>query len=173
MFTLKIDSFLVDVTDYCKSGELLVLDVLLKDSVALQNLLHYADSHCTNATSIDYTLDGKTYHGHFGLFVYDPALHARLYMTTVADDYDSLGGSYNIFYQNVISTIRNHKKALETVIDVLTRNNLLSQDDQKKLSDLLPTSPYDEIMFYHKVDNVNDYLKITGRSLEDIRSDKS
>lgn len=172
MHSLKIDSFVIDVTDYCQERNLLVFDIVLEDYAVLQNLLHYAALHRTDITAVDYAFDNHKYHGHFGLFVYDLTLRVRLYMTTSVDDYGSFGDSYNIFNKNVISIINNHKKAIETIVQVLECNDLLSPADAAKLSHLSFESSYDEIMLYHRVDDVNAYLQATKSTLDDIRTSR-
>lgn len=170
MHSLKFDSFTIDVTDYCQEHNLLVFDIVMENYTVLHNLLHYAALHRTDITAIDYTFDDQKYHGHFGLFVYDPNLRVRLYMTTSADDYGSYGNSYNIFNKNVISIINSHKEAIETIVEVLQRNNLLSPSDEARLSNLSFESSYDEIMLYQRVDDMDTYLQATQRTLDDIRT---
>lgn len=172
MHSLKIDSFTIDVTDYCTEHNLLVFDIVMESHTVLDNLLHYAALHRTDITAVDYTFDGQKYHGHFGLFVYDLNLRVRLYMTTSIDDYGSYGNSYNIFNKNVISIINSHKDAIETIVHVLQRNNLLTPSDETKLSNLSFESSYDEIMLYHRVDDVDAYLQATQTTLDDIRTSR-
>lgn len=172
MYYLKFASFCISVTDYCHEHSLLTLDIDLKNSSTLQSFLAYYESHHTNSISIDYELDGSQYHGRFGLLVYDHNYKARVYITTVPDDYVPSVLNYNIFNQNVISVLNNHKKSIEVIINALKRNDLLNIHDLAQLSDYLPDTDYNEIMFNHKVFDLNDYLDITNDSLDDIRNRK-
>ena len=169
MYTLKFKAFSVSVTDYCRDNSLLALDIDLESESSIQSFLNYYKDHMTNSTSIDYELDGTTYHGHFGLFVFDNQCKARVYMTTKPDDFESSGGSYGIFNKNVISILNNHKSALKTIVDSLKRNNMLDESEISFLSECLPNIDYGNEM-YQKVYSLEDYLTITKCTLDNIRN---
>lgn len=170
MYSFEFNSLRIPVIDYCHDGSLLALDAVFKSETSILDFLTYCKKHRTDNTAIDYKLDGNSYHGHFGLVVYDSASNARIYMTTTPDEYESFGGSYNVFDQNILTTLNNHKNAIQVIVRALKRSGVLEARDLSALSDYLPDDDYTEEVFLQRVKYLEDYLAITKTTLNDIRN---
>lgn len=170
MYSFEFNSLRIPVIDYCHDNSLLALDTIFKSETSILDFLTYCEKHRTDNTAIDFKVDGNTYHGHFGLVVYDSAHKARIYMTTTPDKHETCAGNYNVFDQNILTTLNNHKNAIQVIVRALKQNGVLEARDLAALSDYLPDDDYTENVFLQRVKDIEDYLAITKTTLNDIRN---
>lgn len=169
MYTLKMDRFTIPVTDYCPINSMLALDIEFQNKNSVQDFLSYYQDLYINNSTIDFELDGISYHGCFGVFLFDSQHKARLYIIIEPDQYKRTHRDFKPFNQNVITILNNHKTALKKITEVLQRNNLLDDSELSLISKYLPNNNYG-IELYQKVPNLDEYLKAIEDTLDDIRN---
>lgn len=167
MHTLQFNEIKLYISDFANIDGIIAFDTKFESKDAFENFLNFSKKYTSDDASIDYNVDKETYHGHFGLIVYDINYNVRFYMTTNRDCY-STGTRQNIWKENVNRILNNQRVAIEKIAQILSDNNLASSDDVNDILKMIPAEEYG-FAIGHLVTDLNKYLSDGKETIVDLR----
>lgn len=169
MHILKFDYFSLSPTDFVFSDDLLAFDLSFDSKESFDKFDLFYVEHIDDKDSFDFQLDDSTYHGRFGALIYDLEYNVRFYITTAPHD-KRPSPFMDVINFNTPEILKNHEKRLLSLVDLLTKKNILSKDEANTFTSYL-TPCENGIDIKRQVRCLNDYLVATENTLDDIRKD--
>jgi hypothetical protein len=165
---MTIDSFDFDVVDYVTTESSIILDLKFYSEAEFNNFnKNVFEFHNQANSSLDFAVDNVKYSGFFSLFIYDKDYNARAYLT-----YENPGSAYTAgtLLHNMFPVLNNHEKRISYLIDVLSRKNIISEEELKDLTSYLPYAN-NKMDLHYQVADLSSYLLARKMDMAHLREE--
>lgn len=176
MPTLKFMDKTISVTDYHIVDDIISVDFQL-NFVHFMNDIYPLISE-KNEDHFNFSLDANEFYGRFGNFYYDQNGNVRLYLvngTKFDDEYDPKALSSMVLtenmaeYHNALLLLNDYNDKINGLISLLRSKGILN-DEEYSFENVL-SSQQKNIDIKHEVFDLNDFLKKTHSTLNEIKNE--